>query len=68
MSRMANLMTPEQAIELYKANAKMALDVINTAIDDTAKLRKLQFEGEQIGARVRQEGGAHAAEAKDPRR
>ena len=27
MSRMANLMTPEQAIELYKANARMALDV-----------------------------------------
>jgi Phasin protein len=47
MSKMAKMMTPEQAIELYKANAKMALDIINAAIDNTARLRKKQFEGEE---------------------
>ena len=47
MSKMANMLTPEQAIELYKANARMALDVINAAIESTAKMRRLQFEGEE---------------------
>jgi hypothetical protein len=66
MSRMANLMTPEQAIELYKANARMALDVINTAIDNTAKLRTLQFEGEQVAREFGRKAARSAAEAKDP--
>jgi len=66
MSRMANLMTPEQAIELYKANAKMALDVINTAIDNTAKLRRLQFEGEQSARELGRKAARSAAEARDP--
>jgi len=66
MSRMANLMTPEQAIELYKANAKMALDVINTAIDNTAKLRRLQFEGEQSAREFGRKAARSAAEARDP--
>jgi hypothetical protein len=65
MSRMANLMTPEQAIELYKANAKMALDVINAAIDNTAKLRKLQFEGEETARAFQKKAARGAAEAKD---
>jgi len=66
MSRMANLMTPDQAIELYKANARMALDVINTAIDNTAKLRRLQFEGEQSVREFGRKAARSAAEAKDP--
>ena len=66
MSRMANLMTPEQAIELYKANARMALDVINTAIDNTAKLRKLQFEGEQSAREFGRSAARSAAEVRDP--
>jgi len=66
MSRMANLMTPEQAIELYKANARMALDVINTAIDNTAKLRKLQFEGEQSAREFGRKTARSAAEVRDP--
>ena len=41
------MMTPEQAMDLYKANAKMALDIINAAIENTTKLRRLQFEGEE---------------------
>jgi hypothetical protein len=40
----AKLVTPEQAIELYKANARMALDVVNAAIESAARLRKLQVE------------------------
>ncbi len=66
MARMANLLTPEQAIELYTANAKMALDVINAAIDSTARLRKLQFEGEESAREFGKRAVRGAAEAKDP--
>ena len=45
MAKMAKMMTPEQAIELYKANAALALEVINTAIEGTAQLRRKQLEG-----------------------
>jgi hypothetical protein len=65
MARMANMMTPEQVIELYKANTKMALDVINAAIDNTAKLRKLQFEGEETARDFGRRAAKSAAEAKD---
>jgi hypothetical protein len=66
MARMANLLTPEQVIELYKANTKMALDVINAAIDNTAKLRKLQFEGEETARDFGRKTARGAAELKDP--
>jgi phasin family protein len=66
MARMANMLTPEQAIELYKANAKMALDVINAAIDSAAKMRKLQFEGEESAREFGRRTARGAAEAKDP--
>ena len=66
MARMAKLMTPDQAIELYKANAKMALDVINAAIDNTARLRKLQFEGEESAREFGRKAARGAAEAQDP--
>ena len=46
-AKFAKVMTPEQAFELYKANAKIALEIINAAIENTAKVRKLQFEGEE---------------------
>jgi hypothetical protein len=65
MARMANMLTPEQAIELYKANAKMALDVINAAIDSTAKMRKLQFAGEETARELGRKTARSAAEAKD---
>jgi phasin family protein len=58
--------TPEQAFELYKTNAKMALDVINAAIESTAKLRKLQFEGEEEARSMQKKAFRHAAEASDP--
>ena len=66
MSRMANMLTPEQAIELYKANARMALDVINAAIESTAKLRRLQYEGEEQARELHRKAAKSAAEAKDP--
>ena len=66
MARMANMMTPEQVIELYKANTRMALDVINAAIDNTAKLRKLQFQGEEAARDFGRRAAKSAVEAKDP--
>ena len=64
--KMAKAMTPEQAFELYKANAKMALDVINAAIENTAKLRKLQFAGEEEARSMQRKALRSAAEASDP--
>jgi phasin family protein len=66
MAKMARGMTPEQAFELYKTNAKLALDVINTAIENTSKLRKLQFEGEEQSRSMQRKAIRHAAEASDP--
>ena len=66
MSKMAKLMTPEQAIEMYKANAALALQVINTAIEGTARLRKKQFEGEEEVREFQKKHVRSAAEARDP--
>ena len=66
MSKMAKGMTPEQAFELYRANAKMALDIINAAIENTAKLRKHQFAGEEEVRSMQKKALRHAAEASDP--
>ena len=65
MSKMAKMMTPEQAIELYKANAALALEVINTAIESTARLRKKQFEGEEEAREFQKKHVRSAAEARD---
>ena len=43
--RETKVMTPDQAIALYKANARMALDVINAALESTARMRKLSLAG-----------------------
>ncbi len=66
MSKMAKILTPEQAFELYRTNARMALDVIDAAIESTAKLRKLQFEGEEEARSMQKKAVRHAAEANDP--
>jgi phasin family protein len=66
MAKMPRALTPEQAFDLYKSNAKLALDVINTAIENTSKLRKLQFEGEEQGRSMQRKAIRHAAEASDP--
>jgi hypothetical protein len=66
MSKMAKMLTPEQAIDLYKANTKMALDIINAAIEGTAKVRRLQFEGEEQARAMGHKAARHAAEAGSP--
>ena len=66
LSKMSKLMTPEQAIELYKANAKMALDIINAAIENTSKLRRLQFEGEEESRAMGRKAARKAVEAGTP--
>ena len=66
LSKMAKMMTPEQAIDLYKANAKMALDIINAAIENTTKLRRLQFEGEEESRAMGRKAAKRAAEAGTP--
>ena len=65
LSKMPKLLTPQQAFELYRANAKMALDVINASIESAAKLRKLQYEGEEEARSMQKKAVRHAAEASD---
>lgn len=66
LAKMAKGMTPQQAFDLYKANAKMALDIIDTAIENTARLRKHQFAGEEEARSMQKKALRHAAEASDP--
>jgi len=65
MAKYAKTLTPEQAFELYRANARIALDVIDAAIESTAKLRKLQFEGEESARTMQKKAARRAAEAGD---
>jgi phasin family protein len=65
LAKYAKTLTPEQAFELYRANARLALDVIDAAIDSTAKMRKLQFEGEETARTIQRKAARHAAEAGD---
>jgi len=44
----------------------MALDIINAAIDNTARLRKKQFEGEEEARAFQKKHVRSAAEARDP--
>ncbi|MCC6194043.1 MAG: phasin family protein [Burkholderiales bacterium] len=60
------MMTPEQAMDLYKANAKMALDVINAAIENTTRIRRLQFEGEEQSRAMGRKAAKAVAEAGTP--
>jgi len=66
MAKMAKMMTPEQAIDLYKTNTKLALDVINAALEGTAKMRRLQFEGEEEARAMGKKAARTAAEAGSP--
>ena len=63
MAQYAKTMTPQQAFELYRANAKLALEVIENAIESTAKVRKLQFEGEEQARSMGRRTARSAAEA-----
>jgi hypothetical protein len=63
LAQYAKTMTPEQAFDLYRANAKLALEVIENAIESTAKVRKLQFEGEEQARSMQKRTARSAAEA-----
>jgi phasin family protein len=62
----AKMMTPERAVELYKANAELALEVINAAIEGTSRLRRKQFEGEEQAREFQRRHVRTAAQARDP--
>jgi phasin family protein len=66
LSKVAKIMTPAQAIDLYKANSRLALDVINAALENTAQLRRLQFEGEEQARAMGRKAAKRAAEAGTP--
>ena len=61
----AKMLTPERAMELYKANAELALEVINAAIEGTSKLRRKQFEGEEAAREFQRRQVRTAAHARD---
>lgn len=63
--KMPKMLTPEQAFELYRANAALALDVINTAIEGTTKLRRKQLEGEEEAHAFQKKHARSATEARD---
>ena len=65
LAEYAKTLTPEQAFELYRANARLALDVIDAAIESTAKMRRLQFEGEETARTMQKKAARRAAEAGD---
>jgi phasin family protein len=66
LSKMAKMMTPAQAMDMYKANAKLALDVINAAIENTTRLRRLQFESEEQARAMGRKAARRAVEAGSP--
>ncbi len=65
-AKFKDMMTPEQAFELYRQNARLALDIIDAAIESTAKMRKLQFEGEEEARAFQKRVARRAAEAENP--
>ncbi len=65
LAKYAKTLTPQQAFELYRANAKLALEVIENTLESTAKVRKLQFEGEEQARSMQKRTARSAAEAGD---
>jgi hypothetical protein len=65
LAKYAKTLTPEQAFEMYRANAKLALEVIENALESTAKVRKLQYEGEERARSMSRRTARNAAEAGD---
>jgi len=63
--RVPKMLTPEQAIEMYKANARLELDVINAAIEGTERLRRKQFEGEEAARAFQKKHVRAAGQATD---
>jgi hypothetical protein len=65
LPKMPKMLTPDQAMEMYRANARMALDVINAAIEGTQRLRRKQFEGEEQAREFQRRHVRAAGEATD---
>lgn len=65
LAKYAKTLTPQQAFEMYRTNAKLALEVIENALESTAKVRKLQFEGEERARSMQRKTARSAAEAED---
>lgn len=65
LEALAKSLTPEQAFQLYRQNAKLALDVIEAAIANTEKVRRLQFEGEEKARSMQKKATRQVAEAGD---
>jgi len=59
-------MTPEQALDLYRTNAALALEVINAAIEGASRVRRKQFEGEEEAREFQRRHAKSAAQARDP--
>ena len=66
LSKMAKMMTPEQAMDLYRANARLALDVVNAAIEGAGRVRRKQLEGEEEAREFQRRHAQSAAQARDP--
>jgi hypothetical protein len=64
--KLKQMMTPEQAFELYRQNARLALEIMDAAIESTAKMRKLQFQGEEEARAFHKRVARRAAEAENP--
>jgi hypothetical protein len=65
LAKYAKTLTPEQAFELYQTNARLALDVIDAAIESTAKVRKLQYQGEEQARSMQRKAARGVAQASD---
>jgi phasin family protein len=63
--RMPKMLTPEQAMDMYKANARLALDVINAAIEGAERLRRKQFEGAEAARAFQKKHVRAAGQATD---
>jgi len=66
LPKVPKMLTPEQAMEMYRANARMALDVINAAIEGTHRLRRKQFEGEEEARAFQKKHVKNVGDATDP--
>jgi phasin family protein len=66
-AQMATMMTPDQAIDLYKANAALALEVINAAIEGAERVRNKQVEAAEEAREFQRRHARSAAQARDPK-
>jgi len=66
VAKIATVMTPEQALDLYRTNAALALEVINAAIEGASRVRRKQFEGEEEAREFQRRHAKSAAQARDP--